>query len=266
MIYVAHASPLSDVSQFNEFALQQHFKKLLSRLRFVLVGNDFRPDYRKLGILRQQFPDVPIMALTATATASVVQDVTEILKIQGCEVFRNSVDRPNLYYEVKQKPNGDAALAEDIATWIQSNFSAGEAGLVYCLTKKDCEALTTELMQRGIAAACYHADIEAQDRLEVHDSWTRGVLQVICCTVAFGMGVNHTAVRFVIHHTMSKSVEVMSVCVGDCDIWLSWWSPNTEKSIQLTIFTFSFIACIELLPRIWTSWSRWQTRALSVVL
>ena len=172
-------------------------------------GNDFRPDYRKLGILRQQYRDVPIIALTATATASVIQDVVKILLIEGCEVLKGPINRPNLYYEVVPKPRSDKEVAEDIAGWITMNFPVQETGLIYCLTKKDCEYLCSELQQHGILTGVYHADMEAKDRILVHESWANGHLQVICCTIAFGMGVNHTAVRFVIHQTMSKSMEVM---------------------------------------------------------
>jgi ATP-dependent DNA helicase Q1 len=170
-------------------------------------GNDFRPDYRKLGVLRQQFPNVPILALTATATASVCQDITTVLQIDGAEVFRNSIDRPNLFYQVKAKPNTATALLDDIATWIKSNFPSGESGIVYCLTRKDAETTADELSQRGIICAAYHADLDIARRMACHTSWAEGGIQVIVATVAFGMGVSKTSVRFVIHHTMSKSLE-----------------------------------------------------------
>ena len=150
-------------------------------------GNDFRPDYRKLGILRQQFPDTPILALTATATASVCQDVTSILHIDGAEVFRSSIDRPNIFYEVKQKPATPAELNDDIATWIKSNFPAGESGIVYCLTRKDTEMTAGELSQRGIACAAYHADMDAGTRMAVHTAWAEGNLQVLYYMVIYSL-------------------------------------------------------------------------------
>lgn len=170
-------------------------------------GNDFRPDYRKLGILRQQFPETPILALTATATATVCNDTVRILLIDGAETFKNSVDRPNLFYEVKPKPASPAALADDMATWIKRNYPAGDSGIVYCLTRKDTETLAEELRQRGIACAAYHADMDPQDRMAVHHAWADSSLQAITATVSFGMGVSKPNVRFVIHHSMSKSVE-----------------------------------------------------------
>jgi len=170
-------------------------------------GNDFRPDYKKLGILRQQFPNVPILALTATATASVCTDVTTILQIDGAEVFRNSINRLNLFYEVKSKPSTTVELLNDIASWIKRNFPSGESGIVYCLTRKDAESTAEELSQRGIACAAYHADLDPARRMSCHTSWADGSLQVIVATVAFGMGVSKADVRFVVHHTMSKSTE-----------------------------------------------------------
>ncbi|KAL4519136.1 hypothetical protein Ndes2526A_g00239 [Nannochloris sp. 'desiccata'] len=136
-------------------------------------GNDFRPDYRKLGILRQQFPNVPILALTATATASVCEDVTTILQIDGAEIFRNSIDRPNLFYEVKPKPPTAVELLDDIASWIKWNFPSGESGIVYCLTRKDAESTAEELSQRGIACAAYHADLDPSRRMSCHTSLVR---------------------------------------------------------------------------------------------
>jgi ATP-dependent DNA helicase Q1 len=170
-------------------------------------GNDFRPDYRKLGVLRQQFPNVPILALTATATASVCKDITSILQIDGAEIFRNSIDRPNLFYEVKPKPATATELLNDIASWIKGNFPNGESGIVYCLTRKDTESTAEELSQRGIACAAYHADLDPAVRMSCHTSWAEGTLQVVVATIAFGMGISKADVRFVVHHTMSKSTE-----------------------------------------------------------
>eukprot|EP00884_Botryococcus_braunii_P011001 jgi/Botrbrau1/19902/Bobra.0059s0023.2 len=169
-------------------------------------GNDFRPDYKKLGVLKQQFPDVPILALTATATAQVCQDMTATLGIEGAEVFRSCVNRPNLFYEVREKPAEAAGLADEISSWIRHLYP-GEPGIVYALTRKDCETLAADLQHRGIACAYYHADMDPGQRGHAHQRWAAGDLQVICATIAFGMGINKTDVRFVIHASISKSVE-----------------------------------------------------------
>ncbi|KAK9809014.1 hypothetical protein WJX72_007915 [[Myrmecia] bisecta] len=170
-------------------------------------GNDFRPDYKKLGVLKQQFPDVPILALTATATDRVCDDLRTILRIEGCESFRSSINRPNLFYEVRQKASTAAQVTADIVSWIQANYASGESGIVYCLTRKDCETLTGELQAAGLACGFYHADMDPHQREHIHQQWSAGTLQVIVATIAFGMGINKVDVRFVIHHSLSKSLE-----------------------------------------------------------
>ncbi|KAL4440297.1 hypothetical protein ABPG75_003298 [Micractinium tetrahymenae] len=170
-------------------------------------GNDFRPDYKKLGILKQQFPDTPILALTATATQTVCDDVQSILRIDGCEFFRSSINRPNLFYEMKPKPASGADLVKDIAGFVSGNYPDGESGIVYVLTRKDAETLAEELRGLGISCAAYHADLDAAVRESVHRRWSQGRLQVICATIAFGMGINNPHVRFVVHHTISKSID-----------------------------------------------------------
>ncbi|KAG2445794.1 hypothetical protein HXX76_000398 [Chlamydomonas incerta] len=170
-------------------------------------GNDFRPDYKKLGLLKQQFPQVPILALTATATHQVCEDLKAILRIQGCEFFRASVNRPNLFYEVRPKPAAAADVTTAIVAWIREHYPRGESGIVYCLTRKDCEALAAELAAAGLSARHYHADMDPGPREAAHAAWSAGRVQVMVATIAFGMGINKPDVRFVVHHSLSKSVE-----------------------------------------------------------
>ncbi|DBA90570.1 TPA: hypothetical protein ACH3X1_016763 [Trebouxia sp. C0004] len=170
-------------------------------------GNDFRPDYKKLGVLKQQFPDVPIMALTATATQRVCDDLKAMLRIEACEAFSASVNRPNLIYEVHAKPKAGPDQMQYMIDWINANYPHGDSGIVYCLTRKDTEQVAAELSQRGLACGCYHADMDAQDRQTCHMQWSTGRLQLIVATIAFGMGINKPDVRFVIHHSLSKSLE-----------------------------------------------------------
>ncbi|GLC73616.1 hypothetical protein PLESTF_001400400 [Pleodorina starrii] len=141
-------------------------------------GNDFRPDYKKLGILKQQFPQVPIVALTATATHQVCEDLKAILRIPGCEFFRASVNRPNLFYEVLPKPAAAAEATAAIVEWIREHYPRGESGIVYCLTRKDCEAVASELAAGGVSARHYHADMEPGPREAAHASWSAGTVQV----------------------------------------------------------------------------------------
>ncbi|BDA44413.1 ATP-dependent DNA helicase Q1 [Coccomyxa sp. Obi] len=170
-------------------------------------GNDFRPDYKKLGVLKQQFPEVPILALTATATDLVCQSIKEILRISACEFFRSSVDRSNLFWSVRQKPATAQETTADIVDWIRANCQPTDSGIIYCQTRKESENLAAELQQQGMRAACYHADVDAGVREAVHTQWSEGKVQICVATVAFGMGINKPDVRYVIHHSLSKSVE-----------------------------------------------------------
>lgn len=170
-------------------------------------GHDFRPDYKKLGILKTQFPKVPMIALTATATQRVQTDLKEMLQVSRCVTFVSSVNRPNLFYEVREKSSNAMAVIDDVANFIRGSYQNKESGIVYCFTRKECEQVAKELRQRGISADYYHADMDAKARESVHLRWSTNKLQVIVGTVAFGMGINKPDVRFVIHHSLSKSLE-----------------------------------------------------------
>eukprot|EP00850_Spirogloea_muscicola_P005375 SM000024S07837 [mRNA] locus=s24:828308:834278:+ [translate_table: standard] len=170
-------------------------------------GHDFRPDYKNLGVLKTQFPKVPMMALTATATGRVQADVRAMLRMLQCEIFISSVNRPNLYYEVLEKSSTASAVIDDIAAFIKHLYPGKQSGIVYCFSRRECEQVARELVRRNIKAAHYHADMDAEDRTSVHCRWSGNIIQVIVGTVAFGMGINKPDVRFVIHHSLSKSIE-----------------------------------------------------------
>ncbi|XP_078440409.1 RECQ helicase L2 isoform X2 [Wolffia australiana] len=170
-------------------------------------GHDFRPDYKNLGILKTQFPKVPVIALTATATQKVQLDLMEMLHIPRCVKFSSTINRPNLFYKVSGKSSVGKVVIDEIAEFIQTSYPNKESGIVYCFSRKECEQVAKELRERGILADHYHADMHDGVREKVHFRWSSNRLQVIVGTVAFGMGINKPDVRFVIHHSLSKSME-----------------------------------------------------------
>lgn len=211
------------VAQSKAFLSRLEKASQASRLARIVVdechcishwGHDWRHDYVKLGILREQLPGVPILALTATATARVRRDVQSSLLIQGCELFTASVDRPNLRFQALPKPDGAAEAAALVVALVRGRFSE-QAGIVYVFSKKEADALAASLVGAGVRAQVYHADLSLHDadgvsgRHDVHARWADGRTHVVVATVAFGMGVNHSHVRFVLHHSMPRSVSAL---------------------------------------------------------
>ena len=169
-------------------------------------GHDFRPDYKMLGEVRQQFQGVPVMALTATATENVKVDVIHNLGIQKCEVFTQSFNRPNLTYEVRSKGKAKDVL-DSMATTINT-FYKKQSGIIYCLSRQNCEKIAKKLREEySIEAHHYHAGMNPKEKRLVQGQWQAGKYQVIVATIAFGMGIDKPDVRFVIHHTIPKSLE-----------------------------------------------------------
>ncbi|KAJ1310380.1 hypothetical protein OPQ81_007118 [Rhizoctonia solani] len=166
-------------------------------------GRDFREAYQGLGFLRQSYPGIPIMALTATANAKVRQDVILKLGITGCVELVQSFNRPNLHYEVRKKGKG---VVTDIATYIQAHHHE-QTGVVYCLSRAKCEEVAKELREKhAISARHYHAAMTANDKSETQAAWISGECNVIVATIAFGMGIDKPDVRFVIHHQIPMSL------------------------------------------------------------
>ena len=166
-------------------------------------GHDFRPEYRRLRpIINAIGKDLPVIALTATATVKVQQDIMKNLEIMDAKVFKSSFDRPNLYYEVRPKTKD---VIKDIIKYIKQN--PGKSGIVYCLSRKKVEELAETLVVNGIRALPYHAGLDSQTRKENQDKFLMEEVDVIVATIAFGMGIDKPDVRFVIHHDIPKSLE-----------------------------------------------------------
>lgn len=164
-------------------------------------GHDFRPEYRKIRTLAEEIGKAPIIALTATATPKVQSDIQKNLGIQDAEVFKSSFNRPNLYYEVRDKE----APEKDIIKFIKQN--PGKSGIIYCLSRKKVEELAQILVINGIKALPYHAGLDAKTRAENQDKFLMEEADVIVATIAFGMGIDKPDVRFVIHYDIPKSIE-----------------------------------------------------------
>ena len=164
-------------------------------------GHDFRPEYRQLDRFRTLLPDVPAMALTATATPRVRDDIVQHLKLRDPAVFIASFNRPNLTYRVEPKDQP----AKQLLAFLKER--PGEAGIVYCASRRQAESCAESLAGHGITARPYHAGLDAEDRTRNQEAFLRDEVRVICATIAFGMGINKPNVRFVVHYDLPKNVE-----------------------------------------------------------
>ena len=164
-------------------------------------GHDFRPEYRKIRSIIEDIQPAPVIALTATATPKVQSDILKNLRITDATVFKSSFNRPNLYYEVRDKVDTE----KDIIRFIRQN--PGKSGIIYCLSRKKVEELAQLLSINGIRALPYHAGLDAKTRAENQDRFLLEDIQVIVATIAFGMGIDKPDVRFVIHYDIPKSIE-----------------------------------------------------------
>jgi ATP-dependent DNA helicase RecQ len=167
-------------------------------------GHDFRPEYRKIKAVVDEIGPLPIIALTASATPKVQDDILKNLDMEDANSFTSSFDRPNLYYEVRPKPSNKHAV-KDIISYIKGNL--GKSGIIYCLTRKKVEELAESLRINGIKAIEYHAGMESSLRNRNQDLFLMEDVDVICATIAFGMGIDKPDVRYVIHYNVPKSVE-----------------------------------------------------------
>ncbi len=164
-------------------------------------GHDFRPEYCKLGRLREVFPQIPLIALTATAESHTRQDILQRLGLDRAKQYVSGFDRPNIRYSVLDKKKPFVQLSAFLAN------HGDEAGIIYCLSRKRVEEVAGKLQKAGVAAASYHAGLPAGERKRVQDDFQRDDLRVIVATVAFGMGIDKSNIRYVVHYDIPKNIE-----------------------------------------------------------
>lgn len=164
-------------------------------------GHDFRPEYRRLRPIIDLVGNAPVIALTATATPKVQQDIQKNLGMMDASVFKSSFNRSNLYYSVRPKQN----VLKEIIKYVKQNNN--KSGIIYCLSRKKVEELAEALKVNGVKAAPYHAGLDAKERAKTQDAFLMEDIKVIVATIAFGMGIDKPDVRYVIHHDIPKSLE-----------------------------------------------------------
>ena len=191
---------------------QPGFRRFLQRLRPSLIaideahcisewGHEFRPDYRNLRAVRQDFPGIPVIALTATATERVRRDIVEQLGLEQGKVFRSSFNRPNLTYSVHPKGNYLGLMLSLLRS------RRDQSSIIYCFSRRETEELAEELNARGLSARPYHAGLEPEVRRQTQEDFIRDRTPIIVATIAFGMGIDKPDIRLVVHHSLPKSLE-----------------------------------------------------------
>jgi ATP-dependent DNA helicase RecQ len=195
-----------------ERLVSESFRKILQKieLSFIAIdeahcvsmwGHDFRPEYRQLGMLKEIFPDITIGAYTATATQQVCNDIAEQLRLKNPRMLIGSFDRPNLVYKVRRREN----IINQVSAVLDRHKD--ESGIIYCIRRKDVDSLSHQLREMGYSSAPYHAGMPDEKRKANQDAFVREKINIIIATIAFGMGIDKSNVRFVIHTGMPKSLE-----------------------------------------------------------
>ena len=205
LLYISPEKLLSEIERWSSAITQRICLFAVDEAHCISQwGHDFRPEYTQLGTLKQRFPDIPVMALTATADRITRNDIGKQLNIPEARLFISSFDRPNISLNVVQGSTGRQKFRQ-IVQFI--NLHQGESGIIYCLRRKDTEKMAADLTRLGIKAEPFHAAMSVSEKQRVQRDFINDDLKVVCATVAFGMGIDKSNVRYVIHSNMPRNIE-----------------------------------------------------------